>query len=505
MLGKNNYYISSLFWSSFAKILNAVLGFFTVPLLLGYYGKADYGLLSIATACNGYMSVMDLGMNVGSVKFYSQWKAEGKIDKIFRVARSNITFYLVIAIINALFLLGVAFWGEHLFAVTHSQFMQIRACLCIIALFSVCSWGTTVFNQLLIADKQMAYTMKIQCIQTLLKAMAVAVVFLADIQLTIYFFLLTLIVALACVPYAMKCKRDGLLLDFRPAWYWGDFKIVLAFSVSIFALTLFQATAIQSRPILLSMFAQDGASVVAEFRILEVIPQLIIMIGGTFSGVFLPKTAEMVATRDTQAMHNFAYHWTTYTTVVVSLMCFPFMLCAKELLTAYVGEQYAGLSRWLVIWCLTVYIQMHTTPGNALILAHGKTKLLVRVTACACLFSIVLNAFLCKHLGVGSAIVSYFLYTSLVIGLYYVSFYKKLLKLKRLKMAKCFVIPTAIACLLFLLVYFGPVSEMIVGNENSRMSNMLVCVVKTLLWIVPYVFVLQYLKIVDIRNLLSRR
>ena len=72
-------------------------------------------------------------------------------------------------------------------------------------------------------------------------------------------------------------------------------------------------------------------------------------------------------------------------------------------------------------------------------------------------------------------------------------------------MAKCFVIPTAIACLLFLLVYFGPVSEMIVGNENSRMSNMLVCVVKTLLWIVPYVFVLQYLKIVDIRNLLSRR
>ena len=53
MLGKNNYYISSLFWSTLAKILNAVLGFITVPLLLGYYGKAEYGLLSIATACNG--------------------------------------------------------------------------------------------------------------------------------------------------------------------------------------------------------------------------------------------------------------------------------------------------------------------------------------------------------------------------------------------------------------------------------------------------------------------
>lgn len=505
MLGKNNYYISSLFWSTLAKILNAVLGFITVPLLLGYYGKAEYGLLSIATACNGYMSVMDLGMNVGTVKFYSQWKAEGKIDKIFRVARSNITFYLVIAVINAFLLLGVAFWGEHFFAVTHAQFMQIRACLCIIALFSVCSWGTTVFNQLLIADKQMAYTMKIQCVQTILKAVAVAVVFLANIQLTTYFFLLTLIIALACIPYAIKCKRDGLLQDFLPAWYWGDFKIVLAFSVSIFALTLFQVTATQSRPILLSIFAQDGASVVAEFRILEVVPQLIIMIGGTFSGVFLPKTSEMVATGDTQTMRNFAYHWTTYTTVVVSLMCFPFMLCAKEVLTAYVGEQYAGLSKWLVVWCLTVYIQMHTTPGNALVLAHGKTKLLVRVTACACICSMVLNAFLCKYLEVGSAIVSYFLYTSVVIGLYYVSFYKKLLKLNRLKMAKCFATPTAVACLLFILVYFMPVSEMIVGNDNSRISNILVCVVKTLLWFVPYVFVLQCFKIVDIRKMLSSR
>ncbi|MBV3402998.1 hypothetical protein KSW85_14605, partial [Prevotella copri] len=54
-------------------------------------------------------------------------------------------------------------------------------------------------------------------------------------------------------------------------------------------------------------------------------------------------------------------------------------------------------------------------------------------------------------------------------------------------------------------VYFMPVSEMIVGNDNSRISNILVCVVKTLLWFVPYVFVLQCFKIVDIRKMLSSR
>ena len=77
----NNYYVSSFFWSTSAKVLNAILGFISIPLLLGYYGKADYGILSIATACNAYMHVLDLGMNTGAVKFFSQWRAEGK-DKL---------------------------------------------------------------------------------------------------------------------------------------------------------------------------------------------------------------------------------------------------------------------------------------------------------------------------------------------------------------------------------------------------------------------------------------
>lgn len=203
----NNYYISSLFWSTLSKVLNAIVGFITVPLLLGYYGKADYGLLSIATACNGYMHLLDLGMNTGAVKFYSQWKAEGNINKIYRVARTNITFYIIIAVINIIMLLTVAFYGENLFSVTHEQFLQIRACLCIIATFSIFSWVTTVFNQLLIADKQIKFTMQVQCIQTILKALLIAAVLVANLTLSTYFFYLTAIITLAFIPYFYKCKK----------------------------------------------------------------------------------------------------------------------------------------------------------------------------------------------------------------------------------------------------------------------------------------------------------
>lgn len=503
-MSERSYYVSSFVWSTISKILSAVLGFISVPLLLGYYGKIEYGLLSIATACNGYMHLLDLGMNTGAVKFYSQWYAERKISKIYRVVRTNITFYLIIAIINIILLCAIAIFGESLFSITHEEFLQLKMCLFILAIFSIFNWETTVFNQLLIADKQMSFTMQIQCIQAILKAIAVLLVFLANLTLTTYFLYLTAFVALAIIPYAYKCRKDKLIDSFIPAWYWKDFKIVMTFSLSIFALSLFQMTATQSRPIILSMFSEHGASSVADFKIIEVIPQLIIMIGGTFSGIFLPKTSEMVARNDVNAMQTFAYKWTTYTTIIIAILSFPFILCSSEVLSAYVGSEYSYLSKWLIIWCLTVVVQMHTTPGNALVLAHGKTKPLVIVTSIACLFSMLLNIYLCKYFDVGSAIIAYFIYTLTIIGLYYISFYKKLLGLNRWKLFKCFAKPTSIAFIILIIVYNIPISTNPFHNTNERITYILTCIIKSLIWLVPYIILLHILKIIDIKKIMNK-
>lgn len=498
---KNNYYFSSFFWSTFQKILNAIVGFISVPLLLGYYGKAEYGILGIATACNGYMHLLDLGMNVGAVKFFSQWKTEGKRSLIDRVARTNITFYGIISVINIIGLVALAIWGERLFAVTHEQFLQLRMCLLIIALFSVFSWGATTFNQLLVAHMQIAYTMKVQCMMSILKALLIGIVFLFSLSLTQYFFFLTGAVALLIIPYAIKCHKLGILSSYRPATYWNDFKIVLTFSLSIFALSLFQTTATQSRPILLSIFANDGAGVVAEFRIVEVVPQLIIMMGGVFSGIFLPKTSSMVAEGNPKVITDFAYKWTKYTAIIINLLTIPFILCAKEILSAYVGGEYKYLSTWLVIWCLTVLVQMHTTPGNALVLAYGRTRSLIITTAISCILSILLNIVLIPRFGVGAAIISYFLYVIVVIGLYYLGYYKTLLKLSRLKMLMSFLKPTILSLLVMLLANVLPINWESIDFGQERISYMVICGIKTVLWIVPYTLLLYLFKIVTIKEL----
>lgn len=496
---RNNYYVSSFFWSTLQKVLNAIIGFISVPLLLGYFGKLDYGILGIATACNGYMHLLDLGMDTGAVKFYSQWLQQGDKGRIYRVARTNMTFYGIIALINMAGLFALAMWGESLFSVTHEQFLLLRTCLIIIATFSLFSWGATTFNQLLVAGMQMAFTMKVQSILTILKGLLIGLVFLFHLSLVQYFFLLTAIMATLVVPYAFKCKRLGMIDTLRPAFYWSDFKVVILFSLSIFALSLFQMTATQSRPIILSIFADDGAGVVAEFRIIEVIPLLIIMISGTFSGIFLPKASQLVTKRQQNEISIFAYKWTIYTTIIANCLCLPFILGANDILSAYVGAEYKYLSIWLIIWVVSVLFQVHSTPTNALILAYGRTKIMVYISAIACVISIIINALLARTYGVGSAIIGYFIYIIINLSSYYGFYFEKILHISRLSILRSFLMPTfcGVISLVVLMLMFKDLNLDVI---NPRMSAICVFSIKTSVWLAIYASLLYSFKILRVKN-----
>ena len=488
---KNNYFFSAFFWSTLSKVLNAIFGFVSVPLLLGYFGKAEYGLLSIATACNGYMHLMDLGMNAGTVKFFSQWEAEGKRYLVYRVARTNITFYLIVSFINVIGLLALAIWGESLFSVTHEQFILLRYCFYILAIFASISWVTTVYNQLLTAFKKVTYTMQVQCVIVLLKGLLIGSVFLFGLSLIEYFFYLTLIIACAIVPYMIKCRKEGYIDTYRPATYLDDFKVVLTFSIALFALSLFQVTATQSRPIILSIFSINGAEAVADFRIVEVIPQFIITVCGSFISIFLPKSSEMMIRSDKNEIQQYVNSWTTKTTILVCSLCFPFIVGSTEILSAYVGPNYSYLGKWLQIWCVFLIVQMHSTPAFSFVLANGKTKILVIWTAIACILSIVINATLCKVVPVGSAIIGYVAYMLCLIGVYYLILYKRYLGLKRLPIFLSFIKPLFIGMICCSIPFFVNVKGLFRGIlSNSRLEYIFEFMVLSLLWIVPYYFVL---------------
>lgn len=480
------YYFGALTWSIIQKLLTAIVGFVSTPLLLGYYGKADFGLLAIATSCNGYMQLLDLGMNVGAVRYYSIWLSEGKMSRINNVLRTNLSFYTLVAFVNIAILLAVAWWGESLFSVTHNQFYTLRTCLYVLATFSLFSWLTTAYNQLLIADKQMAFTMKANCVMLLARIALLVSVFVFDLSLVTYFFWLTAIVASLLIPFAIKCIKDKLVKNIIPAFYWEEFKPMLIYSLSILALSLFQMTATQTRPIILSMFAEDGSSSCADFNIIQVFPNLIIMIGSTFTGIFLPKTSEMVARNERTEQERFVYKWTIFTTILANCMCMPMILGANDLLSAYVGKENAYLVPLMVIWIVCTLLQIHSTPTNALILGIGKTKILVYVSAFACLISMIINAMLAPTLSTGSAVIGYAVYIVINLLMYYCYYDIKVLKLSIRRLLHSFLLPTILGAISLGICAYVYRNVTIEVSGVERINYMLSFIVKFLSWAVIY-------------------
>src|SRR6185312_1588404 len=134
-MSRIRYFASSFIWVVVAKMSDATVKFFTIPLMLHYFGKDNYGILILAISTNAYMDLLDMGINTGAIKYFSQWIGEKKYALIHTVSRTSMSFYLIIGIINSLILLLLAVFGKHLFNITELQFLVLRKMFLILSVY----------------------------------------------------------------------------------------------------------------------------------------------------------------------------------------------------------------------------------------------------------------------------------------------------------------------------------------------------------------------------------
>ena len=120
-MSRSGKVVSGVFWGAIMNVLSAVYGFISVPILLDYFGKGEYGLIGLATSVNVYVQLMDLGMSSTNVRFFSVALAKKEYVKLNKLFQSTTACYGVIGIINALILIGAAFFSDEIFNVTPEQ------------------------------------------------------------------------------------------------------------------------------------------------------------------------------------------------------------------------------------------------------------------------------------------------------------------------------------------------------------------------------------------------
>jgi O-antigen/teichoic acid export membrane protein len=418
---KNDYYANSIFWSFFSKIFDAAIKFISIPLLLSYLGKERYGLLILVLSINAAMHILNLGLNVGSVKFFSLWISKKQYTLINKVTRTNISFYLLIGLVNSIVLIVLAN-NVSVFKIEDSQIPVFKLLLYIMAIVSIPTWLNEVFKQLVVANEKISFIQKTLVIKTILNLVLIIVTIHYNYGLVLYFLLFGIINTIIIAPNIYICFKDNLIKSILPGFFLRDFSKVIKYSLAIFAMGIFQLCATQSRPLILGMFSTEGVEILSDYRIIEVFPLFIISLSSSAISILLPKTSKFVGDGNDQAIGRVAYNGTKYASVGVALLCFPIIVCAKDILTLYVGIEYEYLDIWLIIWTCTLVLFIHNIPVASILLATGKTKMLVISTAVATVLSIAVNIFLCNILQVGSVVISFLVYIIFQMSFYYFYF-----------------------------------------------------------------------------------
>lgn len=488
----SKYVAKAFLWGFLSRAVLSLSQFVAVPILLSKFGKVDYGLIVLATSINAYIQLLDLGVSTGAVKYFSQWIQEKDYHRLNSVARTSLTFYGIIGLINVLVLVLISYSGMSSFSLEPNQVPVMRNLLLIIALFAVMNWCSSVFNQLLIANELIHYVEKVNILKSLLGFAVVVGTVLFNWSLITYYFLFVLVNSLVIAPYYLEARKHKLIISIKPGGDWQNFGRVFRYSLAIIVMGLFQMSATKLRPVFLALFSNDGTQIVTDFRIMETITLFIVYVGAMFTGIFLPKTSKLLVQDKKDQIEFFTYTATKYTTILVVVLSLPVILSSSELLTLFVGKEYTDLSYWLDLWLVFIIFGLHNSPVASLVISSGKTKMLVFSSALACIVSLAINASLAPKLGVGAAVIGYNVYILIQMSFYYLYFNRYVLGLESLKVFKSFAGPALVGFLTAAIVFYMSID----------VDNMIFQIIyKSLLWLVFYVGSLVLFKVLCYREI----
>ena len=430
-MGSSKSIAQGVAWTTIVNIVNGVYGFVSVPVLIAYFGKSDYGLIGLAMSINVYLQLLDLGFSSTNVRFFSNWLTTNNFEKINGLFRTSLSFYGTIGILNAFILLLISVFSEDIFNVNSDQSVVLKHLFYILSISAFISWYTSCFDQLVKANELVGWTQKItllpKCVQISILVMTVTIGFSIEWYYALTTFSMFLILPLMIRKIKQLCPG----VSFIPSFEIKIFKDILPYSLNIFSFGLFQFSVVNLRPVFLGI--QSTPDSITDYRILDGIVRIVMMFGGAFMGVFLPSASKVVARCDKDAYDRVAYQGTKFISIAICFCCFGMMSIVPEILTVYVGKEYLYLASWLDLWLLAT-LATHNQAISSLIFAGSDIRAITYCTILASVVGLISCWYLIPIYDVGGTVISYCIYCLIQITFYYLYYWPKIMKLDSLKL-----------------------------------------------------------------------
>ena len=450
MAGSSKKIFDALIWTYLRTIISVIYGFISVPLLLEYFGKEEYGLITLATSLNVYLQLMDIGFSGTTVRYFANWLAKKEYKKVNDLFTTTLSFLGFVGILNAIILIIFSFFSQTLFSLNNEQDQILKQLIYILSANAIISWFTSVFDQLIRSSENIMWLQKRALFPVLCQILILYSTIHFKLSLSLYFFLLTFSYLLILPLTVYKLRTILPQISFIPKFKIAIFKEIIGYSISIFSFGIFQFSMLNLRPIILGI--QTNVGTVTDYKILDGITGMVLAISGCFFSVILPSSSKVVAENNVKAQNKITYQGTLYITLLLSLLIFGGITIGGELLDLYVGESYHYLYIWLCIWLISLFIQ-HNQAISTLVFAHTEVKPIAVMSAISTVIGLSSCWFLTQILGLGGIVLGYLLYGICQTLFYYCYYWPKYLHIDSLRVFyKSFLPPILLGGFSFLLV-----------------------------------------------------
>lgn len=429
-MGSGKKALAGMKWSILVNFVNAITGFVATPFLIHYFGRSDYGLISLAGSINAYMALMDLGLSSTNVRFFSNWLAKGDTLKVKKLMQTCTSFYGWVGVLNALVLFIISIFSKDIFNVTDYQDHILKQMLWLLAGMAVINWYTSCYNQIISATENVAWVMKRSLLTKILVIGVIIATLLFKLSL-IEYFIGSLLVTLIVLPVTIrKIKKETPFVSLIGKFDRNIFKEILPYSLSVFSFGIFQFSYNQLKVVIVGIQGTIGA--VTDFGIMASIAGLVAMVSNVFIQSLLPSSSRIVANNDKEGFDRIAYQGTHIITLVLCFCAFGLMSVDRDLMIIYVGESYLRLIPWLNIWLLLT-ITGNVSCISSLILGGTNVKPLAYSSAFASISAIAVSWFLVPEFQAGGVVLGMIVYNAVQQLFYYTYYWRVILRIDTLK------------------------------------------------------------------------
>ncbi len=377
------------------KIWGFGLTFYLFWFIVDHVGEMDYGIYLFVVAITGYFGILDLGIGHSLVKFVAEYHAKDDKEKLNEVINTTFFIFFFVGLVGAVILLLI---GKFLlgYLVDDEIYLKAQAILYLIGVTFIFSLALSSLKGVLGGLQRYDILALITFIMTLVN-LSVTVLVLTwggNIFDLVFYTTMTGLFGFVITAFFIQRLLPYVSISFSYVRK-GMVKVLMDLSMSVFLLSIFIMIIYQTDRIVIGLFV-DVALITfyqAAWKLYGIpsnMPSISLY-------AVLPAASELQATENLQALKRLFLRATKYVLALCLALAVPVMLLSKEMLTIWMGNDYAQYHIIVQILVIVLFFDFNNYLATQILIGMNKIKKFVKYYAIVAVLNLGLSLFLVQQ------------------------------------------------------------------------------------------------------------